>query len=202
MINDRIDLKKDPATPSDAFWYGVVGLLGDLQEQIITRFIKAPVWRSFNGKVRTPRMLSDEHLRNTIAMIERRRAEGEDLPPEYPALFAERLRRLDKKRQEPLYDKLRRYALDEARHRPRRETVYDLLRLEEQKQADVMIAALLPPGWQSTSTGKLFRHTETGAVVSRSKEGRWLWYRAHKHHIPCHEPKDTREEAIAAALED
>lgn len=88
------DRAKDDASPADRFWYQVVWRLGTLQEIIFRERIKEPVWRSYNGKVYSPKTMSDDHLHNMVQMcLRRHRYEREPLPVEFPAFQAELQRR-------------------------------------------------------------------------------------------------------------
>lgn len=90
-MRSYIDILKDTSSRSDAFWYGIVYVLGRMQERIIRRCIKDPVWRTADGRFCSPRTMTDVHLKNTIRMLERT-GETTDI---YPALCAERARRMD-----------------------------------------------------------------------------------------------------------
>lgn len=188
--NPTIHLGHDPATPKDAFWYWIVGALGAIQAFIIERLIKEPVWRSFDGRVNTPRTMSDRHLSNTIAMLDRWIAEGEGAPPQYTAL----LREFEYRQELMAVRAARAYAELLERERPQR----------ERKEAQLALVPVdyNPPGWIILHGGTLDWRgykTEEGAKVSLNQHGTWSWWRPHLHHIACTDPKTTLDEALAHA---
>ena len=92
MANDdtRRELVRSAATRWDAFWYSVVWWLGSLQALVLRHCVRQPLWRSSNGVVRTPQMMTSEHLANAILYCQRKDETGE---PIYAALVAEAQRR-------------------------------------------------------------------------------------------------------------
>lgn len=191
MNNETLDLKKHPTSKKDAFWYWLIGMLGKLQAFIIQYQIKEPIWRSFDGRVYVPRTMSDQHLGNTVALIERRFGEGEPMPPQYQALTRELQHRknLEKIRTE------RQRAQFAARE------VADI----ELRNAQLRLVPdnYTPEGWfalhELGSGARSYRH-ESGALVSLRKNGMWCWWRAKMHHVACKYPTITLQEALDAAV--
>lgn len=195
MINKEIDLEKHPASLKDAFWYWVVGCLGDVQAIIIEKKISKPVWRSFDGRVTTPCMMSDRHLENTVKLLEREFQEnGEPFPPQYPALLRE------------LHERRRLQAIRAQKLR----NDYDM-KMSFRKAARDAQLSLVPADWQPPE-GWIAKHVATnenrarvymhasGAKVSLNMEGLWNWWRAGEHHIPCTIPRIMITDAFYAAL--
>lgn len=193
MTNDTIDLSSHPASRIDAFWYWIIGKLGNFQAFIIEHWIKEPVWRSFDGRVNTPKTMTDRHLANTIDMINRT---GETVPC-FPALLREQTRRRE----------LASVQADRFTAAFFEETEADKARRAE--QLVLVTADYIPPGWLRAAvwhegqkeTQRLYV-TSSGAKVELNRRGTWTWWRPHRHHITCSDPKITLEAALEAATED
>lgn len=196
--NKEIDLEKHPSTLKDAFWYWVVGVLGDVQAIIIERKVREPVWRSFDGRVTTPKMMGDRHLEKTVAMCQRDFADGEPYPVQYPALLKElhERRRLQSIRAQRLRTE---QAAKDAEFNSRRAAQLEVVSSERFERGS---EESLRTGWEAMHLPgadiRVYEHL-TGAKVSLGKFGNWLWWRAGKHHYSCATPRETLESAMAAA---
>ena len=188
MKNATLEPEKHTTSPEDAFWYGIVKKLTDIQAFIMEHMIKEPVWRSFDGTVHVPRTMTDRHLYNTLMMLSR---EGETGTPIYRAILKEYERREQIKHAQ-VAEQLEKDREKNAENAKRRKTQLD-------NYPPFMV---LPNGWAEDSATveyRSYRHM-SGAKVFLGNDGYWLWFKANRHHIQCRDKKETPWAAMEAAL--